>query len=99
MAIVTREVKIGQKPTEEQLKRINAAASKPITFDTDSPELTSDQLAEFRPANPEYYRPRKEQISIKLDSDVLAAFRATGRGYQTKINKILRDAVEKRRIK
>lgn len=94
MAIVTRQVEIGQKPTKEQVKRINEAAKKPITFDEDAPKLTDEQLSEFRPANPEYYRPRKEQISIKVDADVLAAFRATGRGYQTKINRILRNAVE-----
>ena len=34
--------------------------------------------------------PRKEAISIKLDDDVLAFFRRQGRGYQTRINAVLR---------
>lgn len=34
--------------------------------------------------------PRKEAISIKLDDDVLAFFRKQGRGYQTRINAVLR---------
>ena len=34
--------------------------------------------------------PRKEAISIKLDGDVLAYFRKQGRGYQTRINAVLR---------
>lgn len=34
--------------------------------------------------------PRKEAISIKLDKDVLRFFRKQGRGYQTRINAVLR---------
>lgn len=34
--------------------------------------------------------PAKEAISIKLDSDVLRFFRRDGRGYQTRINAVLR---------
>lgn len=39
----------------------------------------------------------KEAISIKLDADVLAYFRGAGRGYQTRINAVLRRYVEGRR--
>lgn len=38
--------------------------------------------------------PQKEPISIKLDKDVLAFFRKQGRGYQTRINAVLRRYVE-----
>jgi len=40
------------------------------------------------------YRPTKQQITLRLDADVLAWFRATvpgGRGYQTEINRVLRE--------
>lgn len=42
-----------------------------------------------------WYRtvPVKQQISIKIDNDILEALKAEGKGYQTRINKILRDAV------
>ncbi|MCJ2073548.1 BrnA antitoxin family protein [Methylobacterium sp. J-030] len=33
---------------------------------------------------------RKTAITIRLDPDILAFFRAQGRGYQTKINAVLR---------
>jgi len=36
----------------------------------------------------------KEQINVRLDSDVLAALRAGGPGWQSRINAILRDALE-----
>jgi len=41
--------------------------------------------------------PRKEHINIRIDADVLAWFKQTGRGYQTRINNVLRAFVESRR--
>ena len=38
--------------------------------------------------------PAKKQLTIRLDSDVLDWLRANGRGYQTRINRILRAAME-----
>ncbi len=37
---------------------------------------------------------RKQQITLRLDPDVLAFFRRTGKGYQTTINAVLRKYVE-----
>ncbi len=39
----------------------------------------------------------KERISIRLDEDILEFFRAGGKGYQSRINKVLREymAVQK----
>jgi uncharacterized protein (DUF4415 family) len=34
--------------------------------------------------------PRKAQLTLRLDSDVLEWFRKQGQGYQTKINTLLR---------
>jgi uncharacterized protein (DUF4415 family) len=38
--------------------------------------------------------PVKQQLTIRLDADVLNWLRANGRGYQTRINRILRTAME-----
>jgi uncharacterized protein (DUF4415 family) len=40
-----------------------------------------------------FYRPVKSQLTVRLDSDVLAWLKAKGKGYQTKINVILRRAM------
>lgn len=40
------------------------------------------------------YRPVKQQITLRLDADVVAWFRANtpdGKGYQTEINRVLRE--------
>src|SRR5260370_19097675 len=42
----------------------------------------------------EIARPTKVPVGIKLDDDVLAWFKARGRGYQTRINAVLRTFVE-----
>ena len=43
-----------------------------------------------------FYRPVKQQITLRLDADVVAWFKARaqdGRGYQTDINRALREYV------
>jgi uncharacterized protein (DUF4415 family) len=42
-------------------------------------------------------RPRKEQVAIRYSPDVLAAFRATGRGWQTRMNDALREWLKTQR--
>jgi len=38
-------------------------------------------------------RPNKAQLTIRLDADVSAWLRGLGRGYQTKLNAMLREAM------
>ena len=58
--IVIRELKAGQKPTQEQIKRIREAANRPIEFDEDCPEADPELL---RNAVHERNLRRKEQGS------------------------------------
>lgn len=37
--------------------------------------------------------PRKEQIALRVDADVLARYKAEGRGWQTRMNEVLRAAL------
>lgn len=52
----------------------------------------------FRTARLVIPQGEKEQISIRLDRDVLDYFRASGRGYQTRINDVLRAYVLSKRM-
>jgi uncharacterized protein (DUF4415 family) len=38
--------------------------------------------------------PVKRQLTIRIDADILAWLRAQGKGYQTRINRILRVLME-----
>lgn len=41
-------------------------------------------------AESRWNRPRKQQISLRMDSEIVDWLRAKGPGYQTRINRILR---------
>ncbi|MTW21562.1 BrnA antitoxin family protein [Allochromatium palmeri] len=82
-------------PTEEETKRIRAG----IAADPDTHELTDTEMAELRPLARRPGRPKaehpKERITIRFDQDVMAAFRATGPGWQTRMNDVLREYIER----
>jgi len=40
-----------------------------------------------------FYRPIKQPVTLRLDADVLAWLRSQGKGYQTRINELLRSAM------
>jgi uncharacterized protein (DUF4415 family) len=58
---------------------------------SDIPELDD---AFFKNATVVNWPPGKAQLTIRLDADVLAWLKSNGRGYQTRINRILRVAME-----
>jgi uncharacterized protein (DUF4415 family) len=84
MAMTTITVKAGQKPTKEQIKRIRAAAKAPITYTPDCPETTAAGLAEFAAQAREKRQSLKRMkpaVTIRITPDVLAKYKALGRGY------------------
>jgi uncharacterized protein (DUF4415 family) len=60
---------------------------------SDIPPLDKSFFAKAREAWP----PAKQQLTIRLDADVLNWLKTQGRGYQTRINRILRAAMESQR--
>jgi len=78
-------------PTAEEDAAINAAALS----DPDAQPLSDAELARLRPARG---RPvvavKRPMLSMRVDPDVLAHLRASGKGWQTKVNALLRQAVE-----
>jgi uncharacterized protein (DUF4415 family) len=55
------------------------------------PELT-EKFWQNAVSNP-FYRPVKQQLTLRLDADIIAWLRRQGRGYQTRANALLRDAM------
>ena len=81
--------------TSGAAKRVSRKGNPPDSeIDTsDIPPLTDDF---FRRAvrNP-YYRPIKQSTTVRIDADVLAWLKSQGPGYQTRINSLLRAAMER----
>ena len=42
-----------------------------------------------------FYKPVKKQLTVRLDSDVIAWLQRKGKGYQTRLNALLRGAMLK----
>ena len=74
------------------LERLAAMSDDDIDTD-DIPELPPENWAFAR--RPGLYKPIKRHVTMRLDADVLDWFkdRAGGRGYQTEINRVLRQHV------
>ena len=81
--------------SEEQRAELEALADMPdeqIDYD-DNPPLDDRLLRKLVRSG--MYRPRKKQLTLRLDADVIAWQRIKGKGYQGRINKILRQAMIK----
>ncbi len=79
--------------TEEEIER-NAAE------DPDNPPWTEEEWARADWANARVVWPQgKEPVTLRLDRDILAWFKQRGRGYQTRINAVLRAFVEAQKQK
>jgi uncharacterized protein (DUF4415 family) len=91
------------KPTliKSNLTKVNSHIIQPNEYD-DAPELNNDffehadayvgskLVRRGRPAGSS-----KVSTTIRFDDDVLEAFRAMGKGWQSKMNAVLREYVEK----
>jgi uncharacterized protein (DUF4415 family) len=75
------------------LKRLDAMRDEDIDF-SDIPEVPAEMFARgivrhgLKPVS------RKEQLTLRIDSEVLKWYRRQGPGYQTKINSLLRAYME-----
>jgi uncharacterized protein (DUF4415 family) len=66
--------------------------------DPDNPAWTEDMLGApvLRRGRGPQVAPTKVLTSIRLDADVLDYFKSTGAGYQSRINAVLRNELERR---
>ncbi len=75
--------------SETDFARLDAMTDDEIDF-SDAPEVPPEMFA--RALVREGLEPvrRKTQLTLRLDADVLTWFRDQGKGYQTRINSILK---------
>ena len=78
---------------QEQIRALEALPDDEIDT-SDAPEILDWSDAR----RGVFYRPVKQQITLRLDADIIAWFKARargGRGYQTEINGALREHVQR----
>ena len=98
MGIITSTVKVGQKPSKEEMKRIRAelktASKHPIVYTDDCPKSTPEALKEFAMQRAEMNRQKKRQaVTIRVQPDVLEKYKSLGNGYTGIMADVLRIAV------
>ena len=95
--IVTYKVNLNNLPvlSDEQKARLEALAKRPDS-EIDCSDITELDESFWKNAvqNP-FYKPTKQVTTIRIDADVMLWLKAQGKGYQTRMNKILREAMLK----
>lgn len=93
-----REISAMTKIDARMLEAYISTMSRTRSADLDDilPALTAAVVAEMglrRPGRPKA-NVTKQRIGLRLDRDIIAAFRATGPGWNTRMNDALRRAIE-----
>jgi uncharacterized protein (DUF4415 family) len=87
MQVKSKSGRVFKLPTAAE----EAAINDGIVADADAYELTDEDFAQLRRVG----RPRatvtKERITIRLSRDVVEQFRASGDGWQTRVDAALKD--------
>lgn len=73
----------------EELRRLEAMPDEQIDF-SDIPEVTDWSNGVVG----KFYRPIKKPLTIRIDADVLAWLKSQGAGYQTRVNRLLRQVMQ-----
>ena len=80
-------------PTPEEDRAITAAAES----DPDAQPLTDDQLKAMVPIQKLRGRPKSDHkkvlVSVRYSPEVIAYFKSTGKGWQTRMDGVLREHV------
>lgn len=71
--------------TKKKIEELQTLRNKPIDT-SDIAELTEADFMQM-------YRPVKKPLSIRLDTDIIVWLKSYGKGYQSRINTILREAM------
>ncbi|VAW31987.1 hypothetical protein MNBD_CHLOROFLEXI01-1019 [hydrothermal vent metagenome] len=90
MQVKSKTGRIFELPTDKEDAAINAA----IASDPDTYELSDKGFSELRPVGRPVAKVTKDRITIRLSREVTEYFRATGKGWQTRIDEALLEYVE-----
>lgn len=81
------------KASKPDWERLDAMMDEDIDF-SDCPEITAEQFPQGIVRRGLKPKANKEQVTLRVDHDVLEWFRKWGKGYQTKINALFRAYME-----
>ena len=93
--IVRKEIDPTQPLTPSQVEMLHNLESRPISPDEDCPELTREQLTQFRRISAANREERcKQTVTLRLSPQALRRAKALGKGYTSVLSRILESALE-----
>ncbi len=98
MAIIRKTADATKKPTPEQIEMLKKMEQMPIEYDEDCPELTKEQLAQFRRVsdmeNEEKFKNRKQNVTLRLSPRTIKKAKSLGKGYTGILSRIIERALD-----
>jgi uncharacterized protein (DUF4415 family) len=85
------------RKTQTNLKKLRRTKDADIVRDAEAPAWTPELFARAVVREGLKPVPRKTLLSLRIDADVVAWFRAQGEGYQSRMNALLRAYMEAHR--
>jgi len=78
----------------ESIRKELAALAARSENDIDFSDLPATSQQDWQDAvRGKFYRPVKQQLTVRIDADVVAWLKSQGKGYQSRLNDILRAAM------
>jgi uncharacterized protein (DUF4415 family) len=74
----------------KELAALSAKPERDIDFSDLPPTTRKDWAGAVRG---KFYRPTKQQLTVRIDADILEWLKSHGKGYQSRLNAILRAAM------
>ena len=91
---VKMTIKQGQKPTKEQIARLEKLKDRPIIFDDDAPEYTMEELEEMRlAAIQNRAEQKKEVVAVRLSARTLQKAKSYDKGYTGFLSRLIENAL------
>ena len=95
MAMKKYNLDQNSKLTDEQILELKEAAMRPFSFDEDCPELTDEELAQFkRISEINKEERRKQSVTLRLSPRALKKAKSLGEGYTSVLSRILETALD-----
>lgn len=92
-------IDITKEPTQKQIQMLKELENRPIVFDDDCPELTEEELLQFRRiANDKQIERKKQTVTLRLSPQALKKAKSLGKGYTAVLSRILESALNDNEI-
>ena len=92
--VKTHYIDFNKELTESQIKELEEAEKASFVPDEDCPELTDEQLRQFRRISEERQEERRKQsVTLRLSPQAVRTAKSLGKGYTSVLSRILESAL------